>query len=239
MKKYKIYLFSLVAALGLSSCEDYLDINNSPNNPLIENVSPNLALSGAITQPYRSFATMPNALGNLFMNSWGGNVNSVTGIYTVEFDLNIDNSFYSRIWENLFLTTLGLTNIQNYPSDSYDNHKAIAKIMKTFYFQYLVDLYGDIPYSQAHNPLNTTPTYDNAQAIYRNLVAQLDEAVDMINNAPAGTNTVGLEDPVFKGNMANWKKLANTIKLRLLISCLLYTSPSPRDLSTPRMPSSA
>ncbi|WP_347066156.1 SusD/RagB family nutrient-binding outer membrane lipoprotein [Flavobacterium sp. WV_118_3] len=217
MKKYKIHLFSLVAALGLSSCDDYLDINQSPNNPTYENVTPNLALSGAITQPYRSFSTMPNALGNLFMNSWGGNVNSVTGIYTVEFDLNIDNSFYSRIWENLFLTTLGLTNIQNFPADNYDNHKAIAKIMKTFYFQYLVDLYGDMPYSQAHNPLNTTPVYDNAQTIYRDLVVQLEDAIEMIDNAPAGTNAVGLEDPVFKGNMTNWKKLANTIKLRLLI----------------------
>lgn len=217
MKKYKIHLFSLVAALGLSSCDDYLDINQSPNNPTYENVTPNLALSGAITQPYRSFSTMPNALGNLFMNSWGGNVNSVTGIYTVEFDLNIDNSFYSRIWENLFLTTLGLSNIQNFPAENYDNHKAIAKIMKTFYFQYLVDLYGDMPYSQAHNPLNPTPVYDNAQTIYRDLVVQLEDAIDMIDNAPAGTTTVGLEDPVFKGNMANWKKLANTIKLRLLI----------------------
>ena len=89
--------------------------------------------------------------------------------------------------------------------------------MKTFYFQYLVDLYGDIPYSQAHNPLNTTPVYDNAQTVYRDLVVQLEDAIEMIDNAPAGTNAVGLEDPVFKGNMTNWKKLANTIKLRLLI----------------------
>lgn len=101
MKKYKVHILSLVVALGLSSCDDYLDINNSPNNPLYGSVTPNLALGGAITQPYRTFAVEPNRLGNLFMNSWGGNVNSYTGIYTVEFDLNIDNSFYSRTWENL------------------------------------------------------------------------------------------------------------------------------------------
>lgn len=217
MKKYKIHLFSLVAALGLSSCDDYLDVNDSPNNPTYETVTPNLALSGAITQPYRTFSTLPNELGNLFMNSWGGNVNAFTGIFTVQFDLNIDNSFYSRIWDNMFLTTLGLTNIQNYPSGDYTNHKAIAKIVKSFYFQYLVDLYGDIPYSQAHNPLNPTPVYDNAQTVYRNLVSELDAAIEMIDNAPAGTKAVAGEDPVFAGNMANWKKFANTVKLRLLI----------------------
>lgn len=217
MKKYKVHIFSLVAALGLSSCDDYLDINNSPTNPIYESVTPNLALGGAITQPYRTFAVDQNRLGNLFMNSWGGNVNSYTGIYTVEFDLNIDNSFYSRTWENLFLTTLGLTNIQNYPADNYDNHKAIAKIVKAFYFQYLVDLYGNMPYSQAHNPLNTTPAYDNAKDIYRSLVVELETAVAMIHNAPANTTAVGNEDAIFKGNMVNWEKFANTLKLRLLI----------------------
>jgi len=217
MKKYRIHLFSLVAALGLSSCDDYLDINDSPNSPTSENVTPNLALGGAITQPYRTFAVLPNQLGNLFMNSWGANVNDYTGTYTVEFDLNIDNSFYGRIWENLYLTTLGLTNIQNFQSDSYNNHKAIAKIVKTFYFQYLVDLYGDAPYSQAHMPLNPTPAYDGAQSIYRGLVAELDAAVAMIDNAPTGTTAVAGEDPVFQGNMANWKRFANTLKMRLLI----------------------
>lgn len=218
MKKYKIHILSLVVALGVSSCDDFLDINNSPNNPTYENVTPNLALGGAITQPFRTFAVEPNRLGNLFMNSWGANVHSYTDTYTVEFDLSIDNSFYSRTWENLFLTTLGLTNIQNYPSDNYKDHKAIAKIVKSFYFQYLVDLYGDIPYSEAHMPLNPTPRYDSAQSVYRDLVAQLDEAVTIIDQAPtASTIAVAGEDPVFQGNMANWKKLANTLKLRLLL----------------------
>ena len=33
--------------------------------------------------------------------------------------------------------------------------------------------------------------------------------------------------------------LASELKMEILDSCLLYTSPSPRDLSTSRMPSSA
>jgi len=217
MKKYKIHLWALVLALGFSSCDDYVDINNSPNNPTADAVAPELSLAGALNQPFREFAVRPNTLGNLFMNNWGGNTNSFTGIYVTEFNLDIDNSFYARIWENLYLSTLTYQDIIDYPSTDYDNHKAISKIMKTFYFQYLVDLYGDIPYSEAHDVTNPTPAYDDDQAIYRNLVVQLEEAVALIENATPNTRAVGGEDIIFQGDMENWIKLANTIKLKLLI----------------------
>ena len=35
------------------------------------------------------------------------------------------------------------------------------------------------------------------------------------------------------------ENFTNKVKLRMFVICLLYTSPSPRDLSTSRMPSSA
>ncbi|MFC6096840.1 SusD/RagB family nutrient-binding outer membrane lipoprotein [Flavobacterium qiangtangense] len=217
MKKYKIHLWSLVLVLGLSSCDDYIDINDSPNNPIAEAVAPELSLPGALTQPFREFAVRPNTLGNLFMNNWGGNVNAFTGIYVTEFNLDINNTFYARIWENFYMSTLTYQDIIDYPSADYDNHKAISKIMKSFYFQYLVDLYGDIPYSEAHDVTNPTPKYDDDQAIYRDLVIQLEDAVALIQNAPANTKAVGGEDVIFQGDMDNWIKLANTIKMRLLI----------------------
>ena len=40
-------------------------------------------------------------------------------------------------------------------------------------------------------------------------------------------------------NWENPKKVTDAIKLGDASNCLLYTSPSPRDLSTSRMPSSA
>ncbi|HEX8268276.1 MAG TPA: SusD/RagB family nutrient-binding outer membrane lipoprotein [Flavobacterium sp.] len=225
MKKYKFYVLSVVvAALGLSSCEDYLDINTNPNDPSADIVSPELSLGGAMNQSYMSFVgsssigrTDPNTLGNVFMNSWAPNVVTFGGGFTEVFNLDIDNTFYSRIWENLYLTTLGFSDIQKWPSEDYDNHKAIAKIMKTFYFQYLVDLYGDIPYSEAHDVTNPTPVYDDDQAIYRDLVMQLEQAVALIEGADASDRVVSNEDIMLNGDMDQWVRFANTLKLRLLI----------------------
>ena len=70
--------------------------------------------------------------------------------------------------------------------------------------------------------------------------------VDESMYAPAGQGTVPLiviasaqdkTDPS-TGNTAIGTTSANAAK-PFLVTCLLYTSPSPRDLSTSRMPSSA
>ena len=199
------------------SCDNYLDVNDSPNNPTASLVNPKLSLSASISRPYRNITITANELGNVWMNSWGGNVNQITSAYSTEYSLQLNNDFNSTIWNNLYLNTANLQNIINYDSVEYDNHKAIAKIMKTYYFQYIVDLYGDIPYSEAHDAANLNPKYDDDVAVYRALYTQLDEAIALINAAPVVTIAVGDEDPIFFGDMEMWKKFANTLKLKLLV----------------------
>lgn len=216
MKKIKILL--PLIALTLFSCDNYLDINESPNDPNATLVTPNLSISAAQTGSYSVLVRRMNELGNVFMNNWGANVNSFTGGYAEEFGITMSNNFYEDVWNSLYRNTYEYTNIINHPSTNYDHHKAIAKIMKSFYFQYLVDLYGDVPYFEAHQgSANVNPAYDDDQAIYRDLIVQIDSALDMIDNAPATTVAVGSEDVMLGGDMDAWKKFANTLKLRILL----------------------
>src|SRR5690606_8280782 len=218
MKKIKIIVPLLAIGLSLFSCDDYLDINDSPNGPTGDLVSPDLALAGGLTRPFATFTTQHNELGNVWTNSWGGNVNNITGIFSQEFSLAITNSFRQGIWNNTYLTTASLTDIINFNSVNYDNHKAIAYITRAFYMQYIVDLYGDAPFTEMHQGAqNLTPGYDDDQAIYRDLVAQIDEAIMLIQNADGDDISVGSEDVVFNGAMSEWLKFANTLKLRLLV----------------------
>ena len=216
MKKIK-YLLPIVAFL-LFSCSDYLDINNSPNNLTKDKVSPDLALAAAQTRSYTANPGNMNRLGNFFMNNWGINVNSFAATSPQEFSLSIDSGFYGAIWDGIYFNTANYSNIINSAFENYENHKAIAKIMKAYHFQYLVDIYGDIPYFQAHTGFDdVTPAYDDDQAIYRDLVVQLDAAIATIDAPLASTIAVGAEDVIMGGNMANWKKFANTLKLRILM----------------------
>lgn len=217
MKKIK-FILPFVIGLSMFSCDNYLDINDDPNNPTSDLVSPDLSLAAGLSRPFSTFTTQSNELGNVWTNAWGGNVNSITGLFSQEFSLDITNSFRAGIWQNTYLTTATLSGIVNYNSSNYDNHKAIALITRAFYMQYIVDLYGDAPYSQMHlGSDNLTPAYDDDQAIYRDLVSDIDDALMLIANADANDVVVGAEDVMLGGDMNEWVKFANTLKLRFLM----------------------
>ncbi|HEX8562543.1 MAG TPA: SusD/RagB family nutrient-binding outer membrane lipoprotein [Flavobacterium sp.] len=230
MKKNIVYLFTASIMLLATSCSDFLDVNDSPNNPQASQIPPERTLSAAQTQAFRvisgdnqNFETSVrssslNQLGNLMMNSWAGNSNSVTNPYSDEYRSIITSSFYDNIWDWNYRSIGNFQLIIDYNSETYDNHKAIARIMKSFYMQYIVDLYGDAPYSEAWQGLdNPSPAYDDDKQIYRDLYTNLDEAISLIENADAADMTVGAEDAMLGGDMNEWIRFANTIKLRLLI----------------------
>ena len=89
-------------------------------------------------------------------------------------------------------------------------------IYKAFHMQYIVDLYGDAPYSQAWNVLIPTPIYDEQETIYRELYNSIDDAIALIENADNDV-VVGSEDAIYGGDMQQWINFANTLKLRYLI----------------------
>lgn len=217
MKNIFKYLTVLVIALGMTSCSDYLDINDPVNNPSASTVTPDLILPGAMTRTYSAQGVTMNRLGNVFMNNWSANVNSFTGGFNEEYQLILTSNFYSAIWDNTYIRTNNFDLIIDSEFPNYENHKAIAKIMKSFYMQYIVDLYGDCPYSQAFDLANSTPAYDSDSAIYPALINEIDEAISLINNNGVSTIAVGQEDVIFGGDMSQWIRFANTLKLRILM----------------------
>jgi hypothetical protein len=218
MKKI-IYLFTLILAVGtFQSCEDYLDINDPLNDPIESQVTPDLILAGAMTGSFPSQSNNMNRLGNVMMNNWAGNINAFTGGFNEEYQLIITSTFYNFIWDGIYLNVANFQAMIDADFENYENHKAIAKIMKSYYMQYVVDLYGDAPYTEAfQGGDNPTPTYDDDMEIYRALITEVDEALALIDNNTDLTNPVGSEDVVYNGNMTNWVTFANTLKLRILM----------------------
>lgn len=236
MKNNKFLITILAAALSFSatSCtNEYLDVNDNPNAVQAENITPELILPGAISTAYRTQAGTMMQFGNLMMNSWAGNSYTIAGPFSREFSLSsVDNTFYSGIWGGLYprIANFNQIEITSNADHKQDNYIAIAKILKAYYMQYIVDLYGDVPYSEAFKgQQNTTPKYDNDVDIYKSLISKLEEANAIIDAADPNALTP-TSDIVFSGNMAKWKALSNTIKLRMLVRMSKVTG----DLATYR-----
>lgn len=97
-------------------------------------------------------------------------------------------------------------------SGSNANQLATARIMKAYYYWTLTDRWGDIPYFGAlKGAANLSPEYDKQEDIYKDLLKELTEAVAQFDN---GAKVTG--DIMYSGNQAQWKKLANS--LRMMIS---------------------
>ncbi|WP_126652334.1 SusD/RagB family nutrient-binding outer membrane lipoprotein [Chryseobacterium aureum] len=221
MKKFKYTILGLiVASMTLTSCDHYLDINENPNNIHAEAITPTLLFPGAVAQTYRTQATWMNRFGGLMMNSYAGNSYSFGSPFGNEYTLNVDSSFYPQIWDGLYRNVSNFVAIEKFDNSThkYDNYLAAAKVMKAFYMQTIVDLYGDAPYSEAFmGQANATPKYDNDEEIYRSLILGINDAITIIDNGNAAALELGSTDIVFQGDMDNWKRLANTVKLRLLV----------------------
>lgn len=101
------------------------------------------------------------------------------------------------------------------------NQIAVASILKTYIFWQLTDCWGDVPYSQAlQGSAFVTPAYDKQEEIYPKLITALKDAIAKFDNGP-----VVKGDVFYNGNVAQWKKLANT--LQMLISLrMIKASPA-------------
>jgi hypothetical protein len=91
----------------------------------------------------------------------------------------------------------------------------IARIFKVYLFQRLTDMYGDIPYSQAglgYISGVTEPVYDKQQAIYNDMLSQLDSAAGALSPSAA---TPGAADLIYGGNVAQWQKFAYSEMVRI------------------------
>lgn len=99
-------------------------------------------------------------------------------------------------------------------------YSGIARILSTYAYGTLTDLFGDIPYSQSlYGNHVTNPVYDKQEDIYKALQGQLDSAILELS-VPVTDNQGALpatDDVIYGGNVERWKSLAYTLKARYAI----------------------
>jgi Starch-binding associating with outer membrane len=100
-------------------------------------------------------------------------------------------------------------------ADKQKNQLAMVEIMEVQAYYYLVTTFGNIPYKEALNISNAFPKYDDAKTVYNDLLVRLDAAIANLNPASEG---FGSADYMYKGDVAKWKKFANSLKIKMAIT---------------------
>jgi hypothetical protein len=230
MKKNRNILLMLLVAfvIATSSCNDFLDINKNPNQVTDDNITPDLI-----------FTQAENAVGVrqgthfVFLNNWLGYW-SRSGTFVVdeeESTYRLTGTFAEGNWDQAYDILFDLYQTKTKALAEKDSILVGASmVLSAKLWQETVDQFGDIPYSQAFQNLKyPQPAYDKASDIYADLVVKLDSAIFWLNavdlsaiNAKkfsktdvifARSNGTSLDPSV----VTLWKKLANTIKLRIFL----------------------
>lgn len=215
MKMKKILSFLSVVALsaGLSSCDSYLDINQDPNSPSVDNIETGLmmpAIEMNIASSYGNFLRIAGGYHAQFYAQLNGTGNYVD--YS-QFNMSATRSsstytqFNQKALSNL-KTVLEKATVE----EDWGTHLA-ATTLRAFVYETLVDCYGEVPYLEALDLGNPTPKYDDGQVVYEGVITEINAALEnATGSSPVCTNFL-----YPSATASSWIQFANALKLRLLM----------------------
>ncbi|MBX2957685.1 MAG: SusD/RagB family nutrient-binding outer membrane lipoprotein [Cyclobacteriaceae bacterium] len=206
-KRFLSYLMAVAMIFSVGSCDLLeLDINTDPNNPSTASLS--LLLTNSQVNLAATFAGGLNNMAHGFM-----------GITSSTDDFDMTNNTWNGTWNGLYsgpLTDLERLIEAAEAQGNNPRYLGIGRVLKAYYFSLMVDLWGDVPYSEAFKGGSgiKEPKYDVDSEIYADLLNLVDLAID--NFAESSAITV-VGDVMYGGSIAAWNRAAHSLKLKLLI----------------------
>ncbi len=213
--KYRKFLTYSLAWLFLSipfmGCEDYLDVDedtDSPTTAPLGQLLTNIDIAVATTVDFRL---------------WSGDMLQVyTHQFTAreeqdQYGTKADNVLLNNDWNNIYLSLTDIETLIAQATESGDMvYVGIAEILKAYLMSVAVDMWGDVPFSEATllEEGIVSPVFDNQEAVYQAVLNLLDSGKANVAGGQ-GLNLPGSDDLFYGGSTTKWVKFANSFKLKL------------------------
>ena len=221
MKLKRILQYTLAASLlsGVYGCNDYLDINQSPNLP--EEVSPQSLLASGIAGAAFANANELTRFTSVLMDYLAGAAGSPAtyDVYTTN-GADFGNQWRFEIYGGALITNQKM--IETADEAGAKAYSGIGKIMNAYTFGLATDVWGDVPYSEAlkGDAGVAQPRVDSQADIYKgNAALGIQSLFDLMREGIAdldapSTLQPGTDDIVYGGNLTNWKRAGNTLMMK-------------------------
>ncbi|HRX93211.1 MAG TPA: SusD/RagB family nutrient-binding outer membrane lipoprotein [Chitinophagaceae bacterium] len=215
MKNIKYFILGCILITGLGSCKKWLDVNTDPNNPnnlsvLIENRLPWIEHFYQYTAGVTNYRTSCQAgvyyslasSQNTFSTTWQcatGNVTTPYQTWFIEVSSNVIDMYNKAEKQGAY------------------HYMAAANVFHALGFMEMLDLYGEMPYTQAATG-NPSPVPDDGKTIYNGCIDKLNEAISLFSKTQdAGTPNLSSGDLWINGNIDKWIKLCYGLKARYML----------------------
>lgn len=215
----KCALAAAVVTFGLTACNEAFEkINTNPNNPLITKTSFLLTNAQKRMMDDTWDEWFNGRRGNQLAQYWASNQYSGESRYA--FRVNITNNYWANFYARSLQDLEEIIRLNENTSGAYadfgkpNNQIAIAKTLKAWLYQNMTDSWGPLPFSQALKGKETLlPAYDSQETIYMGLLDLLNDAINKFDDTDSGLQG----DQIYKGDIAKWKRFANSLKLRVAL----------------------
>ena len=217
-------MFIAIMIVAGTSCKKNLDINRDPSNPSLDQLTPKLVFPTAVASSVGRIGGHLAIVGGIWAQYYTQSV--VSNQYKDLDSYNLTKGFGSTNsgvdWVELYSGALNDLNfvITKSAAQKDWNFHLMGTVIKAYTLQVLVDLYDQVPYTEAFQGANNLqPKFDDGYTVYKGLLAELDSA--LAKDFQASTNTpAGPSDLIFPEDEADWSidpwiQFANTLKLKM------------------------
>ena len=218
----KILYISFITLFFIAGCDERLDeLNTDKRNPAEADPVTLFAQGLRETHDMMASISVNDNPFNLYAQFWAQTTYPDESQYNM-----VSRSIPHNFWINAYRDALAdfkaarilieaelADGTSALPDVVLQNRIAAINIMEGYVYHTLVDAFGDVPYSEALDPDNINPAYDDAKTIYMSVLANLKTAVANINTDAAGFPEA--QDPMYHGDMEGWKKFGNSLRLRM------------------------
>lgn len=213
MKNITNKIILTLFVFAFTACGDFDDLNVNPNKPV--SVDSETLLTSALRQVGEGILSNTR-IGPIYAQHIANITYTDDDRYQA---VQSDFSFWytgplADLERLIQLNTDEATKDAATKSGSNANQIAAARILKVYFFNFLTDMWGPIPYTNALQAEEgiLTPEYDSQEAVYAALFTELEEAVAQMDG---GAGVSG--DFIFGGDMDQWARFANTIRMNMAI----------------------
>jgi Starch-binding associating with outer membrane/Susd and RagB outer membrane lipoprotein len=216
MRLKKLYIIALSVVM-LGACNKKLDeLLVNPNSPSPDKASADLYL----TQMQLSFAGFFDGA-----SGFGMEVTRMIVMYGPTYSNAYSPQSFDGLWSTAYTGVIKHANALIPIAESQKKYVnvAMAKTLKAYTMITLVDMFGDIPYTEANlGSENTNPVIDNGADVYAKAITLLDESIAALSeaNIPNIGGYPGTQDLFYNASNATgarrWRTAAKLMKLRAL-----------------------
>ena len=211
---YKLTALAMIVVMSASCGELFeLDYQDNPNAVTPENAGPDFVFNSIQLGATGAFLDMHFITDGLVRYT---SMEAFT--YIEALPATASNGLWNQAYAGVFPDVDAFAILAN-DNVVLEADFAIAKILKAYVMIGLVDLYGDIPYSEALKGTDViSPTVDDGAAVYDAAEVLLDEAIATLEATSDAGPTL---DQFYGGDKASWVIAANTLKIKIGVNTRL------------------